>query len=364
MSLKTLENVGRALLLRVLVFLFGGGSPRPSDWRDRPHRVLFVRDDGIGDLIVSIEVIRAIAESSPLITLDVLASPQNAPLARMLPFVSDVIVHKRGSLRRSWPIWRQLRRRGYDVVVDGRVVPRNVNVQTTCLLLATAAPWRIGLGGRGNDGIYTLKLDPTGLAHWTDFLAQLATPFGVPADSRDWRPRLPLPPDARAQAEEAWASVSSGRPRVVVNLSVGHPERWWPPERYIPVLARLRERAPNATIMIVGMPSERALAESLARDVGGRALMLSLIEVIAVVGTADILISPDTSVTHAASAFATPAITLQRRGSEKWMPYRTVGRTVFSDDARQLRDLPAEPVVRALDELLSEIGPARGWLRP
>lgn len=361
--LKTLEAKARRLFLRALVGVLGGGPAPPiPDWRAQPYRVLFIRDDGIGDLIVSIEIMRAIAEASPTIVLDVLASPQNAPLARTLPFVNEVIIHKRQFLLRSWPVWRRLRRNRYAVVVDGRVAVRNVNSQTTSLLLASNAPWRIGIGGRGNDRVYNVKISEADLPHWTDQVVALAAPFGIEPRSRDWRPKIPLSPQARAAAEQSWSVVGAGRPRVLVNLSVGHPERWWPPERYAPVLARVRERLPRAAIMIVGMPSERLLAEELAHAVGGRAVMLSLLEVIAVVGTADLLISPDTSVTHAASAFLTPTITLQRKGTGQWSPYKTPGKAVFSDHPARIREMPSDRVVQTLDEVISELGPGRGWV--
>lgn len=351
--LKAIENGARRLVLRALVAALGRPAPPlPARWDDRPYRVLFVRDDGIGDFITSIEVIRAIAESSPTITVDVLASPQNAPVARSLPFVHEVIVHKRGFLLWSASVWRRLRRQRYDAVVDGRVAVRNVNMHTTSVLLATRAPWRIGLAGRGNDGVYSVRIPELPLAHWTDQVVALASPFGIPPESRDWRPRLPLSPAARAEAEASWAAIGTGRPRVLVNLSVGHPERWWPPENYKPVLAALRSRRPDATILVVGMPTEMDLARDVAAAAGGEARLLSLQQVFAAVATADLLISPDTSVTHAASAFETPTLTLQRKGTEMWTPYKTPGRTAFSDDPRRIRDMPPERVIAALELLL------------
>lgn len=359
MPLKGIENAARRLLLRGIVGLLGGRRDIPlPDWRARPYRVLFIRDDGIGDFIVSIEVMRAIAEASPTITFDIVASPQNAPIARTLPFVNEVIVHKREFLLKALPTWRRLRRNRYDAVVDGRVAVRNVNMQTSCLLLSTRAPWRIGLAGRGNDQVYTVKIPEENLPHWTDQVVALAAPFGVEPDSRDWRPRIPMPEDLRAGAEATWLRVGPGRPRVLVNLSVGHPERWWPPERYAPVLRRVRERLPNAAIMLVGMPNELATAEGLAKPVGASVVPLSLHEVIAAVATADLLISPDTSVTHAASAFETTTLCLQRKDTGQWSPYRTLGRVVFSDDPKRVAPLPSERVVAALDSLIDELGPS------
>ena len=55
-------------------------------------RVLFLRHDRAGDMILSTGVMRAIARSHPTITLDVLASPANAALLDGADYVGDVIV--------------------------------------------------------------------------------------------------------------------------------------------------------------------------------------------------------------------------------------------------------------------------------
>ena len=56
------EELGRTLFLGALVRAFGGKRVMQlPDWRARSYRVLFIRNDGIGDLIVSMEAMRAIA---------------------------------------------------------------------------------------------------------------------------------------------------------------------------------------------------------------------------------------------------------------------------------------------------------------
>jgi ADP-heptose:LPS heptosyltransferase len=360
--LQWLEEWWRKWFLRAVVRLFGRTPPMRPDWRTRARRVLFIRNDGLGDLIVSIEAMRAIAESQPPVVLDVLASPQNAALARTLPFVNEVIVHRRtGFLLRSRSTWKALRRRGYDVVIDGRVVLRGLSTQTTALLLSTRAPVRIGVGGRLNDHVYTLKVQPEQRDHWTEYVAALAQPFGVRLGDRDWRPRLPVPDRDRAAADALWREGGGGKPRVLVNVSVGHPERSWPPEKFERLLLRVRERLPDATIVLASMPAEQATAQALATAVQGRAAPLSLAQVFAAISTADLLISPETAITHAASAFGIPTIALQRKGNSRWSPYRTPGRNVFADDERRLVDLPAERVIDALDDLIDEQARERGW---
>ena len=58
----SIEAAVRSAFSWTLVRLFGGAMTLPvPDWQARPYKILFIRDDGIGDLMVSMEIIRAIA---------------------------------------------------------------------------------------------------------------------------------------------------------------------------------------------------------------------------------------------------------------------------------------------------------------
>lgn len=361
MRLPSIEAGVRSAFSWILVRLFGGerevGIP---DWRARPYRILFIRDDGIGDLMVSMELLRAIKEASPTFTLDLLCSPQNAGFARALPFVNEVIVHKREFLLKAVPTWRRLRRNRYDVVIDGRVAIGNVNKQTLCLMLSTGARWRIGVTGRRNDRVYNVPVHVPGIDHWVHAYVALGQPFGITQDSRDWRARLALPVSDRADAESTWNRLG-GRPRIVVNPYSASIDRTWPADRFRPVLRRAAERLPEATIVIPTMPQGDAASESLARDAGVVALPRSFPQVTALIATADLVISPDTAITVIASAFEVPVLALMRANTHQWVPYRVDGRVVYSDDPRTIQELPAQRVIDALDEVIDGVGASRGW---
>src|SRR5215218_4178695 len=99
--------------LRLLVALHGGSRPlAPPDWDARPHRVLLLRHDGIGDLIVSLPLVDAITRAHPTLELDVLASRANAPMLDGHRGVRAVIVHDRAAGSRA--TLRRLRAGRYD----------------------------------------------------------------------------------------------------------------------------------------------------------------------------------------------------------------------------------------------------------
>jgi ADP-heptose:LPS heptosyltransferase len=353
MPLARLEAALRTAALRgATTWADRGRAAAPPDLTRGAHRVLMLRDDGLGDLIVSLAVLRAIA-ARPGITLDILCSPGNAPLARRARLFGTVLEHRRAGITRARESWQQLRAGEYDVVVDGRVAIPSINTQTAGLLLASGAPWRVGIAGRRNDFLYTVPVTPRPWAHWVDAIAALAEPFGIDPAAHDWTPWLTLHDAERAQGERRWQAVGDG-PRILVNLSVGHPSRRWPDTRFAAVLARLRAARATATIAVLAMPDDAASARDLAASVGGAAWTLDLVQTIAATATAQLVITPDTAVSHMASAFRTPTLTLLRQGYERWVPYRTPGRNVFGADPRRLDGLGVEPVLSALDALLDE----------
>jgi len=196
--------------------------------------------------------------------------------------------------------------------------------------------------------------------HHVEHLARLAIPFGVDADAGDWRPEIALTSAECVAAEWRWDAVSGTGPRVLVNLSAGHPERRWSDDKFCALVAHLRRRVPNASIVIIALPEERSSAERLATLVHGAATMPTVRELFALVASADLVITPDTAVSHIASAFGRPTLTLLRRRAEYhiWVPYRTPGRNVFGDAEETIDALPAERAISALDDLLDEWLPA------
>src|SRR5947207_218667 len=235
----------------------------------------------------------------------------------------------------------------------------SVSSYTTKLMIASRARWRIGSAGRPNDFRYNVLVTPPATRyseHHVDHLARLASPFGLGAADGDWRPEIVLTEAERADAEARWGAISECGARVLVNLSAGHPERRWPDDRFAEVLGHLRQRLPNAKIAIIALPVEQSSAEHLADLAGGVAVIPSVRELFALVARSDLVITPDTAVAHAASAFARPTLAMLRRRAEYhiWVPYRTPGRNAFGDKEETIAGLPVDRVIDALDELLDE----------
>src|SRR5689334_13949771 len=116
MQLKDIERAWRKRWVGLLKGALAR-SDRPGP-KPAPRKVLFLRPDRIGDMVISLGVMRAITRAREGIELHVLASPANAPVARGEPYIQRVHV-----LDRSHPIYWpasvvRLRTEHYDAVVD------------------------------------------------------------------------------------------------------------------------------------------------------------------------------------------------------------------------------------------------------
>ena len=345
--LKRAESLLQRELIRVASVPARVGRRQAVDLR-RPRRLLVVRHDWIGDMILSTGVLRRIKEAHPQADLDVVASASNAVVLEGLPFVRRVFVHRQGDTRHLLRLRRELRAVGYDAVLNGRVLRPKLTPDTALTLLASGAARRIGIAGGGADFLYTDPVVAPPDAHFVRHMAALTAPLGLDADAGDWRPVLTARSDECAAAERQWAAAAGTGRRLLVNISARTRQRRWPDDRFAEALRRLRAAASDVRILVISPPDEYESARTIADAVGATAAQPLLRDTFALVATADMVFTPDTSIAHVASAFSTPVVVMFVPGWSGFIPYRTPGRYICAAGPA-LDTLPVEPVVAALE---------------
>lgn len=358
-ALRRLESVARTLALTLLggvvaiVRRVRGSSPP-----DVVRRVLVIRHDGIGDVLMTTGLLRAIAGTGALV--DVLTQAKNVAALRGLGAVNEVLTFEPG--RRgaySLALAGLLRRRRYDAVVDA-MIPRTVDGQryhaavkgnTALLLLLTGARRLVGAGARPHAFVYTHPVViPADGRHHVERVGALARAFGLDPDALDLRPTVVIDAGERRDAERAWGTTAGEGRRILVNVSTAYEGRRWPIARYARVVMHLRERRPDARVLVVAAPADREWAAGAA--VAGAGLTVpSLRGAMALVVTADLVVTPDTSLAHVASSVPVPTVGLLVRGNEEYVPYRTPGAAAFGAGPT-LESLPVESVLAALDRAI------------
>ncbi len=332
------------------------------------YRVLFIRYERIGDMIMATSLIRNIARALPGGKVDVIATPTTAPVLQGNPHVGKVLVLERNSFRSYGGLMRQLRRERYTVMVDGRINNPPIFTSTPLLMYAGGARFRVGAGGDREPRIYNVCVPEWNrVDHYIEGSKQLAVPFGVDPESVDWQPEIFLADEERAGAEELWKEARDlvTRPaeartgvtkRLLVNLSASEAKRRWPDGKFIATLQAARVLSPNMPIIVIGLPSEWESVSEVATAVSGLPVQTpQLRDAFALVGTSDMVFTPDTSISHAASAFRKPSLVLLKREHKPYAPWNTPGEIIaWKED--EIHQLPHERVSEALGKLLADFG--------
>jgi lipopolysaccharide heptosyltransferase II len=310
------------------------------------RRLLAVRLDTIGDVLMTTPAIRALKESGPGREITVLASPAGADAAALVPEVDDVIVYPApwmkasptgGDGRGDRSMIERLRRARFDAVVIFTVYSQS---PLPAALLCTLAdiPRRLA---HCRENPYRL------LTHWVpepeperfvrhEVRRQLDLVSLVNARTGDERLSLRVPGPARRRVRSLLDELGidpSGR-WCVIHPGATAPSRRYPPEHFTAVADRLAGEA-ACRIVFTGSAEERSLVgsvqlamESASSSVAGR---LDLGELAALLELAPVLISNNSGPVHVAAAVGTPVVDLYALTNPQHTPWGVPNRVLSHD---------------------------------
>jgi histidinol-phosphate phosphatase family protein len=304
------------------------GSGRPSGGRGR--RVLVVRADSAGDVLLTGPAIRAVAAGAQRVAM--LCGPRGRAAADLLPGVDEIIEHGL-----SWidpnPVPPDRSEVELLVATVAAVAPDEAIVFTSfhqsplpmALVLRMAGVGRISaISDDYPGGLLDVRHRvPLGLPEPERALSLAAAAGFVLSEEDDSRMRLRADRLAELDlvAEPELRDKSTGY--VVVHPGASVAARACPPRRCGEIVAALA--AAGHRVVVTGGPDERALTASVAGDagvdLGGRTTLRSLATVIARAGC---LVVGNTGPAHLAAAVGTPVVSLFAPTVPfgQWGPYR------------------------------------------
>lgn len=286
----------------------GQGDP---DWASA-RRVLVVRPDNVGDVLMTGPVFRALRAAAPAATLDLLASPAGAAAAALLPEVDGVV-----TASVSWQqldlvpgsnptdpdaaLVDDLAARGYDAAVVLTSFSQSPWPAAEVLRRA-GVPVRVGMSKEFGGGLLTHWVPaPPDEEHQVDRMLGLLAAVGVP--SRGVELAVRIPDDA------ATPLAVVGSRYAVVAPGASCPSRRWPAERFAAVVAELA--ADGLTVVVSGTEREADLVEAVAGDVGVPiAGGLGLGDLAALLAGAEVVVANNSGGVHLADAVRAPVVEL------------------------------------------------------
>jgi ADP-heptose:LPS heptosyltransferase len=310
-----------------------------------PSTIAVVQLGRLGDMVLTTPLIEALDTLYPDARITVIAGAATSAIARYAPGVGDVFEVGRGALALGGAVMR-LRMRAFDLYID----PKDHHSSTSRMLARSTRALRV-IAHPSNAPSRFEPLPPSAPpGHYVDrMLAPLRVLAPDHAPSR--RPRMGLPADATIAASRVRAQL--GEAYAAVNVSAGVASRYWTVDRTIALVQWIARTMPVA---ILAAPADRRMAHGIATTAAGilAADTNSLLEVAAIVAGASIVVSPDTSVIHVASAYDRPTVGLYPFNPDNlrlFAPLATRNAAVVAPPDGTVADIDVEEVRAAVERV-------------
>lgn len=281
--------------------------PAPSD--TAPGSVCILRLSAIGDTCHVLPVVRTLQRAWPHTRFTWIIGRVEAKLLGHIPDIEFIVLDK-GSMLKSYRALRQaMRGRRFDVLMHMQLALR-------ASILSTLVPARIKLGfdhGRARElqWLFTnSRIRPAERQHVMDTLFGYAEKFQVYEKLLRWD--IPIPPSAR---EYARRMVPDGQKTLIISPCSSHRLRNWRAEYYAQVadhaIASLGLRVVlcggrSEIERSMGLEIESRMSQPCENTIGQD----TLLEFLATLERATLVLTPDSGPAHMATAVGTPVVGL------------------------------------------------------
>ncbi len=303
-----------------------------------PGRILVMRVDRIGDVVLSTPVLEALRKAFPHAFIAVMVRDASRDVVEGNPHVNEVILYEKEGRHRSFggmlALARRLRTYDFDTVVV-------LHPSDRAHLIARLAriPVRVGYA-RKSGWLLTHRVPHhkhEGKRHEAEYALEVLQVFGITpaAVTMGVTPGTPVPfvpvhPDAaaRVSARLAQEGIAPETALVVVHPSASCPSKRWMPERFADVADRL-VRDHGVRVCLVAGQADAGFAAQTAAAMREPALnlagQLTVAELAALLARARLLISNDSGPVHVAAGVGTPVVAIFGRNQpgvsqQRWRP--------------------------------------------
>jgi heptosyltransferase I len=274
-----------------------------------PRSVCILRLSALGDTCHVVPIVRTLQRAWPGTELTWIIGKAEARLMSLVNGVEFITVDKRAGFGARHALREQLRGRHFDVLLHMQLALR-----ASLVARNVSATVKLGFDrarARDLQWMFTnARIAPRTREHVLDSFFGFLAALGVKDRLVEWN--IPLPEDARAYAEQL---IPDARPTLVISPCSSHALRNWSPERYAAV-ADYAARKHHMRVILCGGPSAlevdtgAAIAKAVAIPVINQIGRDTLPQLLALLGRATALLTPDSGPAHMATMVGTPVVGL------------------------------------------------------
>jgi len=353
-----LSNQVKAFLLRAL-------TRKKSSNFDITHAksILFLRYDRIGDMIITTPVFRELKYKYPEINISVLASNLNQNVLQNNPYVDEVYINYKNNILRDLPTLLKLRSKRYDVCVefDHSVIPHSIirlKIIKPKKIISVSKEGRYGVEGSLLK-LYDYFTEKSKDAHFRDIWLNTLKPLNVSPKSKKYDLFC-----NDQQKLKALNFLEQFHKKIIIGINIegavkGKKITYGKLEE---ICSRIYHLNKNIQIILLSSPEKYIKIIRLSQKMGLSYVVpsyktLTVLDVAALIQNLKLIITPDTSIVHIASAFNVPIVSIHEKNKNSYQlfaPKSHHHETVFSAFDDRLDGYNIDDIVRNSMDLLKK----------
>jgi len=314
-------------------------------WR-AVRKILCVRLDNIGDLLMTTPALRALKERFPQAEIVLLTSQVGSRIAPLVPVIDRWIVYDAPWVKTYaeppkgesvHQMVEQLKAEQFDAAVIFTVYSQNP-LPAALLTFMADIPLRLGYS---HHNPYELLTDwvpdrepekeiKHEVQRQLDLVATIGATTAIPTLALGVEERF----RQRARAAVQTAGVAPNEPWLVLHPGVSEERRRYSAWGFGETGKRLSQRL-NCRILVTGAAHEQALAEQVAAHIGPAAVslagQLALPEFVGLLAETSVLISNNSGPVHMAAALGTPLVDLYATTNPQHTPWLVDHKVLYFD---------------------------------
>ncbi len=349
----------KAQLLR----FFTSNKKRDFDIKD-VEKVLFFRYDRIGDMVITTPVFRELKLFFPEIKVSVLASKTNQSVLTNNPYIENVYVNHKNNFLSDLKTLLILRKKNFDACIefDHSVVPHAIirlKIINPKIVISVSKKGRYGVKG-SELMLYDFYTENNDGLHFRDIWLETLTPFGIKPKSNHYDLFCT---DAQKQVAYNFISKFHDKFLIGINLEGAVKGKKIEFKDLEEICRRLVYVHNNIQVIILSAPNNFKRVGEMIRKMKLNHVVNSfktntIMDIAALIDQMDLIITPDTSIAHIASAYNKPVVTIHENNQDSYKlfaPTSNLNRTVFSKSKHSLNGFSLNELIVHCLELIKLI---------
>lgn len=329
-------------------------------------RLLILRHDRIGDMIVTTPFFKILKTKYPHLWLGVTASRKNYEILQYNQYVDVVYIFEKNLFRTFMEIVR-IRRAKYDVILNC-IFNRTTGIGLLAYLLSNNAI-TISQGAEKYSFYFNKYFSfPRNKVHMVRLLATIVEKsFSITIDEADLKYSITIPGTVTTYIQHYLESrniqkLSNGRYNfLLLNISPTNSRKALSKQQISVIVEHLTNN--SYTVIVTYDPRDRnghvyaqEVAEKYRCIVFRTSRREQLLELAEIIRCARCVITPDTSVVHFASAMKTPVIAFYTTLEDhiEWQPWKVPHLSILAEEKQPVQNLDCKSVIDHVQAFLQK----------